>query len=375
MYIRLMVYNWELPDWPDFSYHQSISENLHAGFLLKSGQIFGFLKGFPKHNQTELILEVMVEEAIKTSEIEGEFISRQDVLSSIRKNLGIHENQPLLVKDHRAKGIARLMIAVRSSYAEPLKKVDLFAWHEMLMEGNRYVQAGKWRTDSSPMQVVSGPMGKEIVHFEAPPSDLVPGEMNRFIDWFNRTAPGQEDAINNPMTRAGIAHLYFESIHPFEDGNGRIGRALAEKALHQGLGEPTLISLSNTIEKNKRAYYEALKKAQRSNEITNWLDYFAETVTQAQQAAERLIQFTLKKTKFFDEYRSRLNDRQIKAISRMLEEGPDGFEGGMSAKKYMAITKASKPTATRDLQELRDLGVLIPSGGGRSVSYSLELDF
>lgn len=375
LYFRLMVYNWELPDWPDFSYHQPVSENLHAGFLLKSGQIFGFLKGFPKDNQTELILEVMVEEAIKTSEIEGEFISRQDVLSSIRKNLGIHENQPLLVKDHRAKGIARLMIAVRSTYTEPLREVDLFAWHEMLMEGNRYVQAGKWRTDSSPMQVVSGPLGKETVHFEAPPSDMVPGEMNRFIDWFNRTAPGQKYAINNPMTRAGIAHLYFESIHPFEDGNGRIGRALAEKVLHQGLGEPTLISLSNTIEKNKNAYYEALKKAQRSNEITEWLDYFAETVIQAQQAAERLIQFTLKKMRFFDAYRSRLNDRQIKAISRMLEEGPDGFEGGMSAKKYMAITKASKPTATRDLQELRDLGVFSPSGSGRSISYGLELDF
>ncbi|MDI1323937.1 MAG: Fic family protein [Algoriphagus sp.] len=370
-----MSYNWELPDWPDFSYHQPVSENLHSGFLLKSGQIFGYLKGFPKENQTELILEVMVEEAIKTSEIEGEFISRQDVLSSIRKNLGIHENQPVLVKDHRAKGIARLMIAVRTSYAEPLKEIDLFAWHEMLMEGNRYVQAGKWRTDSSPMQVVSGPVGKETVHFEAPPSDLVPGEMNRFIDWFNITTPGQKDAINNPMTRAGIAHLYFESIHPFEDGNGRIGRALAEKVLHQGLGEPTLISLSNTIEKNKNAYYEGLKKAQRSNEITNWLNYFAGTVIQAQQAAERLIQFTLKKMKFFDAYRSRLNDRQIKAINRMLEEGPDGFGGGMSAKKYMAITNASKPTATRDLQELRDLGVFIPSGGGRSVSYGLGLDF
>ena len=375
LYIRLICYNWELPDWPDFSYHQPISEKLHAGFLFKSGHFFGFLKGFPKNNQTELILEVMVEEVIKTSEIEGEIISRHDVLSSIRKNLGIHKKQPLLVKDQQAKGIARLMIAVRSSYAEPLTEVDLFAWHEMLMEGIRYVQAGKWRTDSSRMQVVSGPVGKETVHFEAPPSDLVPGEMNQFIDWFNRTAPGQKDALKNPMTRAGIAHLYFESIHPFEDGNGRIRRALAEKVWHQGLGEPTLISLSGTIEKNKNAYYEALKKGQRSNEITNWLDYFAETVIQAQQAAERLIQFTLKKMKFFDAYRTKLNDRQIKALNLVLEEGPDGFVGGMSAKKYMAITNASKPTATRDLQELRDLGVFIPSGGGRSVSYGLELDF
>jgi Fic family protein len=245
----------------------------------------------------------------------------------------------------------------------------------MLVEGNRYVQAGKLRTDSSPMQVVSGAIGQEIVHFEAPPSDRVGAEMNQFINWFNRSGPGQPEAISNPLIRSGISHLYFESIHPFEDGNGRIGRALAEKALHQGLGQPTLISLSNTIEKDKNGYYGALKKAQRSNEITSWLDYFAGTVTQAQQDAEQLIQFTLKKTKFFDLNRSRLNERQLKVISRMLEEGPDGFAGGMSAKKYMAITTPSKPTATRDLQELRDLGVFIPTGGGRSVRYSLELDF
>ncbi len=374
LYIRLMLYNWQITDWPVFTYQPGISEKLILEFLVKSGQISGILTGFPKDNQTELALEIMVEEAIKTSEIEGEFLSRQDVMSSIKKNLGIHEAQPLLVKDYRAKGIAKLMIAVRTSYVKPLTEADLFAWHEMLMEGNRYLEAGKWRTDSSPMQVVSGAIGKETVHFEAPPSDRVGAEMNQFIHWFNRTGPGQPEAISNPLIRSGISHLYFESIHPFEDGNGRIGRALAEKALHQGLGQPTLISLSNTIEKDKNGYYGALKKAQRSNEITSWLDYFAENVIKAQQDAERLIQFTLKKTKFFDLNRSRLNERQIKVISRMLEEGPDGFEGGMSAKKYMAITKASKPTATRDLQQLRELGVFIPSGGGRSVSYDLLLE-
>ncbi len=374
LYIRLMLYNWQITDWPVFTYQHGISEKLILEFLVKSGQISGILTGFPKDNQTELALEIMVEEAIKTSEIEGEFLSRQDVMSSIKKNLGIHEAQPLLVKDYRAKGIAKLMIAVRTSYVKPLTEADLFAWHEMLMEGNRYLEAGKWRTDSSPMQVVSGAIGKETVHFEAPPSDRVGAEMNQFIHWFNRTGPGQPEAISNPLIRSGISHLYFESIHPFEDGNGRIGRALAEKALHQGLGQPTLISLSNTIEKDKNGYYGALKKAQRSNEITSWLDYFAENVIKAQQDAERLIQFTLKKTKFFDLNRSRLNERQIKVISRMLEEGPDGFEGGMSAKKYMAITKASKPTATRDLQQLRELGVFIPSGGGRSVSYDLLLE-
>lgn len=369
-----MLYNWQLSDWPVFYYQPGISEKLLLEFLLKSGQTSGILTGFPKDSQTELALEIMVEEAIKTSEIEGEFLSRQDVISSIKKNLGIHEAHPLLVKDHRVKGIARLMVAVRSSFAEPLTEAELFAWHEMLMEGNRYVSAGNWRPDTSPMQVVSGTIGKEIVHFEAPPSDRVAVEMNQFINWFNRTSPGQTEAISNPLIRSGISHLYFESIHPFEDGNGRIGRALAEKALHQGLGQTTLISLSNTIMKDKNGYYGALKSAQQSIEITNWLDYFTDTVIQAQRGAERLIQFALKKAKFFDLNRSRLNERQIKVIGRMLEEGPDGFEGGMSARKYVAITKASKPTATRDLQELRELGIFIPSGGGRSVSYELVLE-
>jgi Fic family protein len=241
------------------------------------------------------------------------------------------------------------------------------------MEGNRYVNAGKWRADNAPMQVVSGSIGKEIIHFEAPSSATVPSEMIAFISWFNETAPGSPKAIKNPLIRSAITHLYFESIHPFEDGNGRIGRVLAEKALHQGLGHATLISLSSTIEAKKNDYYDALKKGQSSNEISGWLDYFADTVYQAQLSAEQLINFTLQKVKFFDRHKEVLNERQSKAINRMLAEGPAGFDGGMTAKKYMAITKASKATATRDLQVLNELGIFLPQGGGRSVSYKLEI--
>ncbi|RAI95083.1 Fic family protein [Algoriphagus yeomjeoni] len=369
-----MSYNWEQSDWPKFTYHEGKSGKILLDFLMKSGQISGVVTGLSEGNQTELLLEMMVMEAIKTSEIEGEFLSRPDVMSSIKKNLGIHEEQPLLVRDQRAKGIAKLMIKVRSEFAEDLTEEMLFDCHELLMEGNRYVRAGQWRADSSPMQVVSGAIGKEIVHFEAPPSKQVPSEMNAFILWFNGTAPGNTKEINNPLIRSAITHLYFETIHPFEDGNGRIGRALAEKALHQGLGHATLISLSSTIEEKKNEYYAALKGGQRSNEITDWLDYFADTVLHAQQSAELLINFTLQKVKFFDHYKDLFNDRQTKAINRMLAEGPAGFEGGMTAKKYIAITKASKATATRDLQTLTELGVFIPQGGGRSVSYELKLE-
>ncbi len=368
-----MRYNWEYPDWPNFSYTANASDKRLAEFLLKSGQITGMVAGLGDFDQTETTLEMMVVEAIKTSEIEGEFLSRQDVMSSIKKNLGIQENQPLLVKDQRAKGIAKLMIHVRSSYAEALSEAMLFEWHVMLMEGNRYIQAGQWRSDSEPMQVVSGALGKEKVHFEAPPSARVPEEMEAFIHWFNETAPSAVNEISNPLIRSAITHLYFETIHPFEDGNGRIGRALAEKAIHQGLGHTTLISLSTAIEKERNAYYGALQSGQRSNEVSSWLEYFTETVLQAQVYATELIRFTLQKSKFFAKHQALLNERQTKVINRMLVEGTGGFEGGMTAKKYIAITKASKATSTRDLQQLAELGVFEPMGGGRNVSYKLEM--
>ena len=373
LYIRLMSYNWEQSDWPTFTYKEGKAGKILLDFLMKSGQMSGVLTGLAEGNQTELLLEMMVVEAIKTSEIEGEFLSRPDVMSSIKKSLGIHEEQPLLVKDQRAKGIAKLMIKVRSEYVQDLTEEMLFEWHELLMEGNRYVRAGKWRADSSPMQVVSGVIGKEIVHFEAPPSGRVPAEMAAFISWFNKTAPNKAETINNLLIRSAITHLYFESIHPFEDGNGRVGRALAEKALHQGLGHATLISLSSVIEEKKNEYYKALKSGQSSNEISDWLDYFADTVFDAQLSAEQLINFTLQKVKFFDRNKENLNERQTKVINRMLAEGPAGFEGGMTAKKYIAITKASKATATRDLQALVELGVFLPQGGGRSVSYEMVI--
>lgn len=223
------------------------------------------------------------------------------------------------------------------------------------------------------MQVVSGAIGKETIHFEAPPSTRVQQEMQHFFEWFNASAPGKQQAINNPIVRSAIAHWYFESIHPFEDGNGRIGRAISEKALSQGLGQPALISLSSSMENKKDHYYKALKQAQRTLDLTKWISYFTKTVLSAQLEAEKLICFSLKKTKFFDRHKEQLNERQTKVINRMLQEGPNGFEGGMTAKKYMAITKASKATATRDLQTLTTLGVFTGKGGGRSVSYTLKM--
>ncbi len=249
----------------------------------------------------------------------------------------------------------------------------LMNWHNMLIQGNRTIAIGKWRTHKEPMQIISGSIGKEKVHFEAPPTEIVPDEMRRFIIGFNETAPGSLQKINKPPIRAGIAHLYFESIHPFEDGNGRIGRAISGKALLQGIGHPALFSLSKTIEAERNAYYVALKAAQRSNDITAWIKYFVQVCIDAQIQTEVLIQFTLKKTRFFDHFKEQLNERQLRVVQRMVKEGPEGFEGGMSAKKYITITKTSKATATRDLQGLVEKGVFKPLGGGRSIAYELNL--
>lgn len=369
-----MTYNWQQNDWPDFKYDLSAVEDIVLAFAEKVGVISGIIGTLPENIRSEAIIDMMVSEAIKTSEIEGEYLSRKDVMSSIKNNLGIHPRQEE-GSDRRAQGIAELMVAVRNTYAEPLTAETLFSWHTMVMKGRRLGEIGHWRTHEEPMQVVSGRMGKETVHFEAPPSKIIPGEMDRFIKWFNDTGPNGPHEIKKAIIRSAIVHVYFETLHPFEDGNGRLGRALSEKALSQGLGRPVLLSLSHAIEGRKRDYYDALQQAQKSNEITEWIKYFCNTVLMAQEQAETQITFTLKKVRFFDRFEKVLNGRQIRVLGKMLEDGLHGFEGGMSAKKYIAITHTSKPTATRDIQDLVDKGIFLPFGEGRGRRYEVNIDF
>lgn len=366
-----MPYNWQQPDWPHFRYDLTGIEETLFTLAEKTGRASGLLKGLTADAQLEATIEMMVVEAIKTSAIEGELLSRKDVMSSMRKNLGLETGH--LSGDKRAQGTAALMLAVRNSFAAPLSDETLFEWHRLIMTGHRHVAAGQWRTHTEPMQVVSGAVGHEQVHFEAPPSSHIPSEMAQFIQWFNETAPDGSKEIRKAAVRSALAHLYFESIHPFEDGNGRMGRALSEKVLSQGLGRPALLSLSQAIEAKRNDYYDALKEGQQSNDITSWITWFVNIVLEAQAQAEELIDFTLRKTRLFDRVRDQLNDRQMQIIRRMLEEGQDGFEGGMSAKKYMTITGASKATATRDLQELVEKGIFAPTGGGRSTRYQINL--
>jgi Fic family protein len=231
---------------------------------------------------------------------------------------------------------------------------------------------GNYRTHEEPMQVVSGAIHSPKVHFEAPPSSHVSAEMFRFIKWFNRTATGESEPLP-ALTRAGIAHLYFVSIHPFEDGNGRIGRAISEKSLAQSLGQPTLTALDATILAKRKGYYAALEEANKNNEITSWLTWFAATAIEAQRRTIALVEFLIAKTKLLDQLRGKLNVRQEKALLRVFREGPAGFKGGLNAGKYISITGASIATATRDLTDLVEKKVLVRTGERRHARYQVAI--
>jgi Fic family protein len=250
-------------------------------------------------------------------------------------------------------------------------EVRLAHWHSLLMNGRSDLEKiGGYRVEGDPMQVVSGPLHDPKVHFEAPSCSAVPSEMSRFLDWYARTGPNGPDGLPI-LTRAGLCHLYFVSIHPFEDGNGRLARALAEKCLAEGLGHPVLIALSATIHRGRKTYYEMLERANKRNEVTEWLEYFAEAILAAQAEAQTWVEFLIEKTKLFDRLRGLLNERQEKVLLRMTREGPTGFQGGLSAENYLAITGASRATATRDLQELVEMGALVRSGRLKGTRYRL----
>jgi Fic family protein len=366
-----MMWNWQQPDWPHFRWNPDLLFQAERDFLLKGGLFLGANEYLGTQYLDRLKVEALRDEAVDTSAIEGEILNRDSVQSSILKHLGMQtDNRRVEPKEY---GIAEMMVDLYKGYAPPLTTEILFRWHRMLMNGVRgLTDIGRYRTASEPMQIVSGSVDSWKVHFEAPPSERVKREMDRFIEWFNRTHPDGSSPLT-ALTRAGLAHLYFESIHPFEDGNGRIGRALAEKVLSQSLGYPSLIRLSTTIRSQSRRYYDALHMASRTNDVTEWLRCFAGLAIEAQRRTWTTVEFVIQKTKLFDRLDGQLNQRQEKALLRMFQEGPEGFRGGMSAKKYETITTASSSTATRDLADLTAKGALIREGELRHTRYFLNV--
>ncbi len=364
------MYNWQHKDWPNYSYNEQIISEYALRFAELSGVATGIFNTLDSEKQQNEVIGIIISEALKTSAIEGEMLSREDLMSSIRNRLGL--NATLInVRDKRAENVALLMLQVRDNYAEQLSEQTIKGWHETLFSGAKYVNAGVYRSGAEPMQIVSGAFGKEVVHYEAPPSRQVEQEMKRFVSWYN----GFETNGNmlKIIVKTAITHLYFETIHPFEDGNGRIGRALIEKCLAESLDRSIIMSVSAAIEQDRKRYYAELNKASKSLDINDWLVYFAQLLIDAQQDAIDVINLSIRRAQFFDSYAEVLNDRQTKVLNKMFDHGAEEFEGGMTTRKYVSIAKTTRATATRDLKELVELDIMSQQGDGRSTHYILKL--
>lgn len=364
-----LKWNWQKADWPHFQYDHALIGEHERTFVQRSYIAIGTSNALSDQDKELFVIELTTNEAYKTSEIEGEHLDRESLQSSIRRHFGLSNNP----KKHKPKedGIAQLISDNYMCFQEPLSHEKLWEWHRLLMQGRHDLEViGGYRTHMDAMQIVSGYMHKPKVHFEAPPSHVVYEEMSRFIEWFNASL---HDAFfkDKPILRAAITHLWFVMIHPFEDGNGRITRALVEKSVWQTIGYPFLFALSQTIQSNKKAYYASLEEQNKSNIIDLWLSYFAPLMVDALSYTERKISLVLKKDAFFRTYSGVINERQIKAISKIFEHGLEGFKGGLSAKKYISITGASPSTATRDLQEMLERGILRKEGILKGTRYYL----
>lgn len=359
-----MTWNWEQSDWPNWRFDSAHLNDLERQFLLGSGRLMGAWQHLENADKDQIKIDLLSDEAMKTSEIEGEYLDRASVQTSVRRQFG-------LTVDRRAgpaeSGIAELMVECFQNFDVPVTHKALFHWHELVCRGRSdLARVGAYRNHPEPMQVVSGPIQKPKVHFEAPPSDRMQAEMTRFLEWV-------EQCELPALTKAGIAHLHFVSIHPFEDGNGRIARALSEKLLAQALGQPSLLALSRQIERDRKHYYNALEANNKTLDITHWLLWFAETALKAQAYSISLIDHLIAKTRMLDRLRGQLNPRQEKALIRVFDAGPEGFLGGLSAKNYISIAGTTTPTATRDLGDLVAKGALKRTGERKATRYWLQL--
>ncbi len=363
-----MSWNWQLPEWPTFHFNPECLARQEKKFLLAVGSSSAFLKKIEEQDRQQFMIEILSTEGELSSRIEGEILDRESLQSSIKRHFGLSAPQ----KAHHVKevGMANLLCDVYQSYSKPLTHDMLWEWHAKLFKGTSFgVDAGKYRDYEEPMQIVGHRLDVSHVFFEAPPSKHVCSEMERYIQWFNSS-----EAAHSILGRTAIAHLYFENIHPFEDGNGRIGRALVEKSLSQGVGRPILIAVSKVLEKRKKEYYQALEACNRTLEATPWVEFFADAILQAQKESLSLLNFIVEKSKLMTKLVGQLNQRQEKMLLRMFQEGSKGFLGGLSAENYIVITGASRATATRDLMELVELGALYKTGELRHTRYWLNID-
>jgi len=326
---------------------------------------WGSLKYIKEGDLEAVNVELLSDEALTTSRMEGEVMDRNSVQSSIRKHLGLKTDKRN-VKPNEF-GVSEMMVDLYQNHQQPLSHEMLHGWHSMLMNGRRDIEViGGYRTHEDPMHIVSGNLHSSRVFFEAPPSKTVISNMDAFLDWY-------DTAQNLPvLVQAGIAHLYFEIIHPYEDGNGRIGRALAEKVLSERIGRPSLAAIARTIEVNMKWYYETLHASNHNLDITKWLVFFSEIILEAQNYTLSVIDFVIAKAKLFERLGNQINPRQEKTLLRVFKEGVNGFSG-LSAENYLSITGTSRATATRDLTGLVSMGALRKEGELKGSRYFLNI--
>jgi Fic family protein len=362
-------YIYELPDWPRFAWDQHTVASPLAAVRHKQGRLLGRMEnlGFSLQRQAEL--ETLTLDVLKTSEIEGERLNAEQVRSSVSRHLGM-DLAGTIPADRNVEGVVEMMLDATQNFGTPLTVERMIGWHAALFptghSGMRRITIGGWRTDKQgPMQVISGPMGGETVHYEAPPADRLDFEMARFVDWIN-----QSDG-RDPVLQSAIAHLWFVTIHPFDDGNGRIARAIADCILARAENSTQrFYSMSAQIRLERNAYYDVLETTQKGTlDITDWLQWFIGCLDRALDATETTLGSVLGKARFWDQHRSaKLNERQRLMLNKLL----DGFEGKLTSSKWAKLTKCSQDTAHRDIQDLIERGILIKdAGGGRSTSYSL----
>ncbi len=364
------------PSWPNLGYDlPRLAEPLRRA-RAESGRLFGKAEAIGAHELALVERDVWSGEAVATAAIEGEAIDLASVRSSVARRLGITPEFVAAVPGN-VEGLLDVMESAAADWDSDLTEERLSRWQASLFPAGgsaiRVIETGRYRSHEDPMQIMSGPIGREVVHYEAPPSAAVRAEMRNFLDWFNRTRATALDGI----LRAGLAHVWFESIHPFEDGNGRIGRAIVDMALAQDARLPTrLHGVSTELRRRQGAYYDALNQAQRgTGDVTAWLEWFTNVLADSCKSSSTLIDEALVRARFWSEHKeAEINERQRKVINRMLEAGPGRFEGGLTQRKYVGMTSASPATASRDISDLVGKGFLVlGNAAGRSTYYDLAL--
>jgi Fic family protein len=366
----IMNYVHQESDWPNFKWDQTHLADALANVRNMQGRLVGRMEALGFHNQGEAVLRTLTQDVIKTSEIEGERLADDQVRSSIARRLGM-DIAGLVASDRNVDGVVDMMLDATQRYAAPLNEERLFSWHASLFptgrSGLKKLLTGAWRTAATgPMQVVSGPIGRERVHFEAPHAGLLRKEMRRFFDWFENPALKLD-----PVMKAAIAHFWFVTIHPFEDGNGRIARAVADLALARSdQTKQRFYSMSSQIRIERKAYYDKLEACQKGGlDITEWLDWFLACLGRAIGNSAVMLETVLSKARFWEQHADAgFNDRQKLMLAKTL----DGFEGKLTSSKWAMLAKCSQDTALRDIDDLLKREVLVKEdAGGRSTSYLL----